>query len=192
MMPKPFALSRRILLTTLAVSLIGVGVAQRLSSAQVPYAMVVPAPELVGGPWLNTPDNKPIKLADRKGKVTIVEFWTFGCINCQRNLPAYARWHKKYADKGVAIIGVHTPETESEKVWDNVQKKVKELGITYPVLFDLKSENWKNWKQHFWPTVYLIDKKGRVRYGWEGELDWKGAGGEAKMAARIDLLLDEK
>lgn len=90
------------------------------------------------------------------------------------------------------IIGVHTPETEGEKVLENVQRKTKELGITYPVVIDTDGKNWRRWKQYWWPTVYLIDKRGIVRYKWEGELDWQKAGGEAKMRTRILELLREQ
>ncbi len=89
------------------------------------------------------------------------------------------------------LIGVHTPETEAEKVPANVIRRVKSLGITYPILLDQKGENWKRWGQQFWPTVYLIDKKGRVRYRWEGELEYEGAGGEAQMTQKIKELLQE-
>lgn len=91
----------------------------------------------------------------------------------------------------MVIIGVHTPETAAEKVPENVVKKVKELGITYPVLIDEKAENWRRWEQQWWPTVYLIDRKGRARYRWAGELDWEGAGGERTMGRAIDHLLSE-
>jgi peptide-methionine (R)-S-oxide reductase len=146
---------------------------------------------LTGGAWLNTPGNKPITLASRRGKVTIVEFWTFGCSNCQANLPAYARWHKKFASRGVAVIGIHTPETAYERDPKNVARRVKELGITYPVLLDANNENWNRWNQRYWPTVYLVDKAGRIRQHWEGELNWNGAGGEAKLAAVVEQLLKE-
>ncbi len=89
------------------------------------------------------------------------------------------------------IIGVHTPQTDGEKVTANVEKQVKELGITYPVLIDKDGENWKRWEQAWWPTVYLIDKKGNARYRWAGELAWKGARGEAQLARRIGELLKE-
>ena len=90
------------------------------------------------------------------------------------------------------IIGIHTPETDEEKVTANVERKVKELGITYPVLVDQKGENWRRWEQEYWPTVYLIDKKGHVRYWWAGELEYRRAGGEAKMTKLIQELLNEK
>lgn len=152
----------------------------------------VAAPELVGGPWLNTPGNKPITLKERKGKVTIVTFWTFGCINCRNNMPSLVRLQKRFEKQDVQIIAIHTPETESEKIDANVEKNVKKLGITYPVLLDQKGENWKRWKQSFWPTVYLIDKNGHCRYQWEGELEYNKAGGEEIMAKRAEKLLAEK
>ncbi len=157
----------------------------------VPVAFDLAAPKLTGGTsdWLNTGGKK---LEFNKGAVYIVEFWTFGCINCQRNLPAYTRWQKRFGKQDVVIIGVHTPETDDEKKSENVIKRVKELGITYPVLLDQNGENWNRWEQQVWPTVYLIDKRGHARFRWVGELDWKHAGGEETMARRIDMLLKEK
>ena len=155
-----------------------------------PFAFNLPAPLLAGETrdWLNT-DGK--KLEYQKGRVYVVEFWTFGCINCQRNLSAYARWQKKFTGKNVTIIGIHTPETAAEKKRENVLEQVKKLGITYPVLLDQEAVNWKRWQQQMWPAVYLVDKKGRARYRWLGELDWQHAGGEDKMAACIEKLLQE-
>jgi peroxiredoxin len=145
----------------------------------------------VGNSWLNVPKGVEMSLASRRGKVTVVHFWTFGCINCQRNLPAYANWRKWFASRGLEIIGVHTPETEAERDAANVAKKVKELGIEYPVLLDPGAENWQRWQQRVWPAVYLIDKQGRARLAWEGELEYQGAGGGAKMSAMIEQLLRE-
>jgi peroxiredoxin len=150
------------------------------------------APELTGDSWLNVPTNSTLSLASRKGKVTIVHFWTFGCINCKRNLPAYARWWQRFAGKGVVVIGIHTPETEAERDPANVAKKVKELGIAYPVLLDPDRQNWNRWQQRCWPAIYLIDKQGRVRYVWEGELEYQNAGGEAKMNQLILELLGSR
>lgn len=87
---------------------------------------------------------------------------------------------------------MHTPETDGERKEANVAAQVKELGITYPVLIDNKNENWGRWRQQYWPTVYLVDKRGRVRYFWAGELDYRRAGGEAKMARLVDALLRER
>jgi thiol-disulfide isomerase/thioredoxin len=187
-----FALSVAGLAALLAKANINARAALTHGGEQSPYVLDVPAPELVGGPWVNTPKNVSVKLAGRKGKVTVVEFWTFGCINCRHNLPIYARWQKRFEKQDVVILGVHTPETDEEKVAGNVIRKVKSLGITYPVLLDQNGANWNRWSQQYWPTVYLIDKKGRVRYRWEGELEYEKVGGEEKMAQRIEMLLKEK
>lgn len=149
------------------------------------------APELVGSQWLNTPDGKPITLQSRLGKVTVVHFWTFECINCRHNLPAYARLQKKFEKLGVQFIGIHTPELEAEKDPDNVAKAIKELEIAFPVLIDGQMANWKNWGVHYWPTVFVVDKHGRVRFKWEGELGWQGADGEAQVTSAIRALLTE-
>jgi thiol-disulfide isomerase/thioredoxin len=168
-----------------------VGSVQAVHADQTIELKMAP-PALVGGPWLNTPQNKPITLASRKGKVTVVEFWNFGCINCRHNLPFYAGWQKRFAKDDVAIIGIHTPETDGERSPAKVMQRVKDLGITYPILLDQKGTNWNRWDQQFWPTVYLIDKQGRIRYRWDGELEYQHAGGEAIMAQHIEELLREK
>ena len=163
-----------------------------LPAAEAPQAPpAVPAPELTGGPWLNLSSGTRLTLASRKGKVTIVHFWTYGCINCRRNLAYYAAWQRRFAARGVMVIGIHSPETEAESKLANVTRKVKDLGITYPVLVDSKRQNWNRWGQRVWPAICLVDKQGRARYGWEGELEYKGAGGEAKMSRLIEALLKE-
>jgi hypothetical protein len=91
----------------------------------------------------------------------------------------------------VAIIGVHTPETPWERNTAHVAREIRRLGITYPVLLDPQGENWNRWGQHYWPTVYLIDKHGRARYRWEGELEYGHASGEAAMARLVHQLLKE-
>lgn len=91
----------------------------------------------------------------------------------------------------MVIIGVHTPETPWERMTANVARQVRQLGITYPVLIDQKGANWGRWRQQYWPTVYLIDKHGRVRYRWAGELEYNHAGGEAAMGQRVAELLKE-
>jgi thiol-disulfide isomerase/thioredoxin len=149
------------------------------------------APELVGGQWLNGPANGGLSLTSRKGRVTVIHFWTFGCINCKRNLPFYNDWQERFASKGVQIIGIHTPETKGERNVTNVVNAIKQHGIAYPVLIDNEKQNWNRWQQNWWPTVYLIDKSGRVRLAWEGELEYRGAGGNAKLKAWIEALLKE-
>ena len=161
-------------------------------SQQTIITRKIAAPELTGTEWLNAPHDEPLKLASRKGKVTVLHFWTFGCINCKRNLPAYARWQRMFSKQDVQVIGVHTPETDEEKVSANVARNVKKIGITYPVLIDGKGDNWKRWHQSYWPTVYLIDRQGNVRYQWDGELGWNGADGEEQFTRHINELLREK
>ncbi len=150
------------------------------------------ATELVGREWLNSPSGKPITLASRLGNVTVVHFWTFGCINCRHNLPIYDRWHNRFSAKDVLVIGIHTPETESERKPANVSREVHALGIRYPVLIDSKYVNWERWHQQFWPTVYVIDRKGNVRCRWEGELNYGRMQGEAELTSLIGSLLAEK
>ncbi|MFZ0594373.1 MAG: redoxin domain-containing protein [Bryobacteraceae bacterium] len=150
-----------------------------------------PAPELIGSSWFNTPNNKPITLASRKGHVTIVEFWTFSCINCRRNLASYAKWSRDLAAEGVEVIGIHTPETEPESVKENVEREIARLGIRYPILLDSDHENWNRWHQEFWPTVYVIDKKGAIRYRWEGELEYNHGGGTDKILELVQHLIAE-
>ena len=157
------------------------------ASSQQPYQSV--APELNGAKWINTADGKPITLASRKGKVTVVHFWKFACSNCQANLPAYDRLYSRFAKDGVEFIGVHTPELDMEKVEANVLDAIKKRNIKYPVMIDPEGKNWLAWRQRYWPTVYVIDKTGRVRYYWEGELAWKGANGEAMVSEAISQAL---
>lgn len=138
--------------------------------------------------WFNT-DGKPVLF--EKGRVYLVHFWTFGCINCQRNLPIYNHWQTKYQNDPLTIVGIHTPETEQEKDVKNIPDALERWEITYPIVFDGQSVNWRNWQQQCWPTVYLIDKQGHVRYYWMGELEWKEAGGTKIMQGFISKLLRE-
>ena len=159
-----------------------------LCSAAQPTRVNQAAPELQGDQWINS---QPINLKARAGKVTIVHFWTFDCINCRHNLPSYQRWEEKLEGKDVAIIGVHTPELPQERVAANVTKKVAEYKITWPVLLDPEMKNWRSWKQEFWPAVYLVDKQGKIRYRWDGELNYGGMDGEKKMLDLVEKLLAE-
>ncbi|MBZ5537252.1 MAG: redoxin domain-containing protein [Acidobacteriia bacterium] len=183
------ALSSTTLLLVLSLGLLGRAAYSK--TEEQPIAVDMAAPELVGGPWLNTPGGKPIPISSRLGKVTVVEFWTFACINCRHNLPAYERLYKRFADREVTVIGIHTPETEIEHNPNNVSRRVKELGIEYPILLDQQATNWARWEQQYWPTIYLIDKRGRLRFRWEGELNYRNAGGEEKLARKIEELLQE-
>ncbi len=149
-----------------------------------------PAPELAGiQGWENS---KGTTIAASKGKVVVLHFWTFGCINCQRNLPLYNGWQKDFAGKDLQLIGVHTPETDDETKAGNIIAQVKKRHIEYPVAFDRNGDTWKAYGNRYWPAVYLIDRHGKVRFRWEGELESGGAGGDAIMRKRIEALLAEK
>jgi alkyl hydroperoxide reductase subunit AhpC len=180
-----------VLILSLAGLLIPPTKTLKSESLEQPTPLNHTAPELVGGPWLNTPGDQPVSLASRRGKVTIVHFWTYGCYNCQNNLAAYARWYQQFAGRDVVIVGIHTPETSSERVGANVFRHVKDFKIEYPVLFDQSETNWRRWQQRYWPTVYLIDRKGKVRFRWIGELNYGGKQGEARMAKLVEDLLRE-
>jgi thiol-disulfide isomerase/thioredoxin len=169
------------------LALLFINILGAIGCAQAPVA-----PELVGSKWLNTQDEKPITLASRKGKVTLVHFWTFACGNCHANLPAYERLIKKYKAQGVEMIGIHTPELELEKDEAKLAAAIKKWKISYPVLVDGQGQNWANWKQQVWPTIYVIDQKGEVAYYWVGELAWKGARGEQEVSRVVDRLLSQK
>jgi peroxiredoxin len=150
----------------------------------------VKAPEIRGiEGWVNS---RPIKLADLRGKVVVLHFWTFGCINCIHNLPVYKTWYDELPRDKVVIFGVHTPETDAEHQFDGLQRAVKQRELKFPVAMDLRAETWKAWGNSVWPAVYLIDRDGGVRYWWTGELKWKGAEGDKLMLARINQLIDEK
>lgn len=127
-----------------------------------------PAPELSGiEGYLNTKDG--FKLSAEKGKVILVDFWTYSCINCIRTLPYLTSWDEKYRNNGLVIVGVHTPEFEFEKNIENVKKAVEQHGIKYPVVLDNNYATWQSYKNHYWPHKYLIDADGYIRYDHIGE-----------------------
>ncbi len=117
--------------------------------------------------WINT--DKDINMNDLKGKVVLIDFWTYSCINCIRTLPHVTSWYEKYKDQGLVIIGVHSPEFAFEKDLDNVKTAVKRYGINYPVALDNNFGTWKNYDNHYWPAHYLIDQNGNIRYYHFGE-----------------------
>ena len=148
-----------------------------------------PAPEFVGKEWLNV--ERPLKMSDRIGKVTLVYFWTFACSNCQNNRPAIRRLSESFKKEGVEVISIHTPEIAEEREVANVKKAVAKYGIKYPVLIDGSSANWKAWKANAWPLVYVVDKHNKVRANWVGELNFGDQNGENKITRLIRQLLNE-
>lgn len=133
------------------------------------------APDIKGiTGWLNTPGNTPVDLKSLHGRVVLVDFWAYSCINCQRAIPHVTDWYAKYKDAGLEVIGVHSPEYAFEKVRDNVVSGAADLGITYPVALDNALATWTNYRNRYWPAEYLIDATGTVRHIKFGEGDYNG------------------
>ncbi|MFI1783123.1 cytochrome c biogenesis protein DipZ [Streptomyces rubiginosohelvolus] len=128
------------------------------------------APPIEGiNSWFNTPGDQPVNLKSLRGKVTLIDFWTYSCINCQRAIPHLQDWERAYKDAGLRIIGVHSPEFAFEKKRSNVISGAKKLGVTWPVALDNDLTTWDNYRNRFWPAKYLIDAQGTVRYFKFGE-----------------------
>ncbi|QAX85768.1 cytochrome C biogenesis protein [Pseudomonas sp. DTU12.3] len=132
--------------------------------------------------WLNSPE---LSAQSLRGKVVLVDFWTYDCINCQHTLPYVKDWAQKYQKDGLVVIGVHTPEYGYERIIDNVRDQVAKLGITYPVAIDNNYAIWRSFDNQYWPAHYLIDAKGQVRYSHFGE------GRYAEQEQMIRQLLQE-
>ena len=140
------------------------------------------APPLRGEPWLNS---EPLPMASLRGKVVLVEFWTFACSNCQNVEPHVKAWHAKYQAAGLTVIGVHCPEFDRERQLANLRGYLREHDITYPVLVDNDFRTWRAYGNRYWPAMYLIDKRGRIRHVAIGE------GGYDATEAKIRALLAE-
>jgi thiol-disulfide isomerase/thioredoxin len=133
--------------------------------------------------WLNT---EPLTMQQLRGKVVLVDFWTYTCINCIRTLPYVKSWHQKYKDQGLVVVGVHTPEFPFERSTDNVKTAIKRSDIRFPVAQDNRYATWSAYDNQYWPAFYLIDKKGQVVYTHFGE------GQYAQTEAAIKALLEQK
>lgn len=119
-----------------------------------------PAPAFVGiEGWVNS---SPLTIANLRGKVVLIEFWTHQCINCMRVLPHTVKWHQRYKDRGLVVIGVHTPETESEAQPEALQAAIRKFGIEFPVALDTHFSTWEAYGTQAWPTTYLIDRQGMI------------------------------
>ena len=144
------------------------------------------APEITGiSSWINTPSGKPLTLAGLRGRVVLIDFWTYSCINCLRTLPHLEAWDEAYRKDGLTIIGVHSPEFAFEHVSDNVRSAVRRLDIRYPVALDNDFATWQAYANQYWPAKYLIDRTGRIRFHHFGEGDYDAT------EARIRALLGE-
>ena len=140
-------------------------------------------PELSGDTWFNT--DAPLRLTDLRGQVVLLEMWTFGCINCRNTIPTLNKWYESYASQGLVIIGNHFPEFSYERDAGNLQQAINDLGIHYPVVMDNDGVNWRAYANKYWPTLYLIDKQGHLRFSHIGE------GGYTYMESAIQDLLAE-
>lgn len=129
------------------------------------------APEIIpGGQWYNLPaGTEELTLADLRGKVVLVDFWTYTCINCIRTLPYLRAWHEQYADQGLMILGVHTPEFEFEKDPENLRQAIADYELKYPIVQDNEFATWRAYNNRYWPAKYLIDAEGKIRYTHFGE-----------------------
>ncbi|MBI2956424.1 MAG: redoxin domain-containing protein [Acidobacteria bacterium] len=164
-----------------AALLLGASVAGAYARDVKPY----PAPKLPKKGWLNTDGNKALSLDELRGRVVLVEFWTFACFNCRNVLPYVKAWHEKYAAEGLIIIGVHTPELDFEREPEKVREAIVELGITFPVVLDNDYATWNRYRNEYWPAIYLIDSEGQVVYVAIGE------GNYERTEARIQQLLEK-
>ena len=136
------------------------------SSTEYKSSESATAPELAPGEWINS---EPLKLKDLRGRVVLIEFWTFGCINCRNSLPFVESWHDRYREQGLTVIGVHSPEFDEEKNVESLRGQVASLGIRYPVVTDNDYQTWKAYNVGAWPTIFLLDKQGRIRWMRVGE-----------------------
>jgi thiol-disulfide isomerase/thioredoxin len=142
-----------------------------------------PAPDIAGENWLNS---KPLTISGLKGRVVLVEFWTFGCVNCKNIIPHLRTWHDKYYQAGLTIVGVHSPEFPWEKPFDKMQEATERLAIKFPVVQDNNFDIWQRYNIWAWPTIVLVDKKGVIRYSHIGE------GAYGKTESTIKQLLSEQ
>lgn len=124
------------------------------------------APEILGGQWINS---EPLTLRSLRGRVVLIEFWTFACYNCRNTLPTIESWDMRYRDQGLTVIGVHTPELDIERNVEGLRREIASLGIKYPVVTDNDYATWKAYKVEAWPTLFVLDKQGRVRWTHVGE-----------------------
>jgi thiol-disulfide isomerase/thioredoxin len=146
------------------------GAMMRTAAEATPLPVEGVLPPLNGAvEWLNSP---PLTTQDLRGKVVLVDFWTYSCINCLRSLPYVKAWAQKYKDQGLVVIGVHAPEFAFERNIDNVKKATHDLGVDYPVAIDNNYAIWRALNNQYWPAHYFVDAKGQIRYHHFGEGDY--------------------
>jgi thiol-disulfide isomerase/thioredoxin len=154
----------------------------RTSVAEYKSSESIAAPELAMGDWINS---EPLNLKDLRGRVVLIEFWTFGCYNCRNTLPYIKDWDARYRANGFTVIGVHSPEFDDERKLEHLRREIASLGIMYPVVTDNDYQTWKAYNVEAWPTTFLLDKQGRIRWRHVGE------GGYSEAERLIQKLLAE-
>lgn len=169
---------------------IGFGISRLTSGSEIVPAQTLvtenkapAAAEISGDYWINS---EPLTLQSLRGRVVVIEFWTFACYNCRNTIPTLKMWDARYRDKGLTIIGVHTPELDIERNIDSLRREITALGIAYAVVSDNDYATWKAYKVEAWPTLFVLDKQGRVRWSRVGE------GAYAETEEVIRKLLAEK
>ena len=141
------------------------------------------APDFESNTWINV--DAPLHIAELNGKVVLLEMWTFGCSNCQHVIPSLRDWYKKYKDQGFVVVGNHFPEFSRERELNNLKEAIVQWEITYPVVQDNDGKIWSAYNNRYWPSLYLIDKNGHIRYTHIGEGSYK------ETEAAIQSLLAE-
>jgi thiol-disulfide isomerase/thioredoxin len=169
---------RRNFLGTIAMTIaapFGIAGSMRLTSRKTVPAVYLPSegdlPSLGGATeWLNSP---PLTAASLRGKVVLVDFWTYTCINWRRTLPYLRAWAEKYRDQGLVVIGAHSPEFAFEKNIENVRKAAKDMSIDYPIVIDSDHAVWRAFQNQYWPALYFVDARGRIRHHQFGEGEYE-------------------
>ena len=174
---------RRAFLASVAAAVVAPGWAQAAGPAAA-LPDFGAAPEFTGIElWLNS---EPLSLAQLRGRVVLVDFWTYACINCIRTLPHVNRWAERYTPQGLTVVGVHTPEFPFERSASNVEAAMRRYGVKHPVAQDNRYGTWKAYSNQYWPAAYLIDAQGRIRYKHFGEGEYERTEGVIRtlLAAR--------
>jgi thiol-disulfide isomerase/thioredoxin len=148
------------------------------------------APEFVaGGAWVNS---KPLSISSLRGKVVIVNLWVHSCINCHNSLPTLKSWYAKLKAQGLEIVGVHTPEFDSDKDLAGLQRSLKRDGVTWPIVQDNQNATWNAYDNRYWPSFYLVDKRGVIREVHEGEISSRYPDAIPGLEGTLKRLLSEK
>lgn len=184
------------ILIAAGVALATVGMALALKNSSIAPKTVLAqsskklAPDFIaGGEWINS---KPLSIKDLRGKVVLVNIFVHSCINCHNSLPTLVSWYKKYKSQGFEIVGVHTPEFESDKDLNGAIANFKENGVTWPVVQDNNEATWNAYHNQFWPAFYIIDRNGVIRSTHAGEISSRYPNAIPGLEADIKKLLDEK